>query len=264
MSYIKSKRYKDMVKVSIDVIDFCQLNCEYCFQNSKTHSFLPKHNLIKILHELNKIKFDVQIIIMGGEPTLYPHLNFMLDELNKIKSVKEILLFTNGMRNLESLHYNNKLIISFSYHQTQHNKNYILNNINRVKCDFYITTVDVKNLDLTGFENYKVILLPIETKHGVIINNKNLFLEKEIIINNKQYSLYEYYKMNFNNFYGWLCHVREYTIDLNLNCKHYCLNKIIKINQFSEYVNNINHIKCQHTVCKKSNKACIDFFITSD
>jgi radical S-adenosyl methionine domain-containing protein 2 len=74
------------------------MNCKYCFasfkdQNGVKLHQLPKENAIAIVHELGKAGFR-KISIVGGEPTLYPHLVDLLVAA-KQWSMKTMIV-TNG------------------------------------------------------------------------------------------------------------------------------------------------------------------------
>ena len=176
---IKTVGYQPLIPISICVTDICQLKCEYCFQTSHTLSFLSKEKLDIILNQLRHIVHDIQITLMGGEPSLYPYLNYMLDELNKIKAVKEILFFTNGLKTLSKTHFNKKLHITFSYHVTQNNKGAIIKNLDflktnniPIKYDINAMMVPGKHLEIEEFKKYCAVKpLYIETKHEVCFYN---------------------------------------------------------------------------------------------
>ncbi len=81
----------------------CNFDCLYC----ELPSVKPKDKqsnpakLEDILKELKEalIKFnyiDVITITANGEPTLYPFLNELIDEVNKIKDNKKSLILSNG------------------------------------------------------------------------------------------------------------------------------------------------------------------------
>ena len=84
--------------VNFHVCNECNMNCMYCFasfkdQNGVKLHQLPKENAIAIVHELGKAGFR-KISIVGGEPTLYPHLIDLLREAKRW-SMKTMIV-TNG------------------------------------------------------------------------------------------------------------------------------------------------------------------------
>lgn len=207
------------------------------------------------------INKKMQIVIMGGEPTLYPFLNYMIDFLYKINNVQEILLFTNGIKNLNFIHFNDKLVISFSYHPTENNKQNIIDNINIIKCKYYISAMMIGKIDIKDFDGF-VYPLYIESNNKVHYHNANdeLFNRKVIQIDDKLLTITEFSKVD-KNFKNRICHHLEYTVDMNLNCQHQCFNEVINIRKFADYVNGISFIKCPFDKCKKADKACLNLFI---
>ena len=81
----------------------CNFDCLYCeLKASKTVSFQsnsPKVSdiIIEVKQALKKNKnIEVITLTANGEPTLYPYLEKLVDELNLIKENKKILILSNG------------------------------------------------------------------------------------------------------------------------------------------------------------------------
>ncbi|KLE02105.1 radical SAM protein [Aliarcobacter butzleri] len=81
----------------------CNFDCLYCeLEGAKTvdkmDTFLSVDEIIKAIKESfkNHPKIDVITITCNGEPTLYPKLNKLIDEINKIKGETKILILSNG------------------------------------------------------------------------------------------------------------------------------------------------------------------------
>ena len=78
----------------------CNFDCLYCeLEGAKTVDKMDTYpsvkDIINAVKEsfLNHPKIDVITITCNGEPTLYPKLNELVDELNKIKKETKILKF---------------------------------------------------------------------------------------------------------------------------------------------------------------------------
>ena len=79
----------------------CNFDCLYCelapmatvAEQSKVVSV---EEIISALKEHLDEKIDVITLTANGEPTLYPHLSSLIDEINKIKSETETLILTNS------------------------------------------------------------------------------------------------------------------------------------------------------------------------
>ena len=81
----------------------CNFDCLYCeLEGAKTVDKMDTYpsvkDIINAVKEsfLNHPKIDVITITCNGEPTLYPKLNELVDELNKIKKETKILILSNG------------------------------------------------------------------------------------------------------------------------------------------------------------------------
>ena len=81
----------------------CNFDCLYCeLEGAKTVEKMDVYpsvdEIISAVKEsfLNHPKIDVITITCNGEPTLYPKLNQLVDELNKIKKETKTLVLSNG------------------------------------------------------------------------------------------------------------------------------------------------------------------------
>ncbi|AGR77992.1 conserved hypothetical protein, putative Fe-S oxidoreductase [Aliarcobacter butzleri 7h1h] len=81
----------------------CNFDCLYCeLEGTKTidkmDTFPSVDEIIKAIKEsfINHPKIDVITITCNGEPTLYPKLNELIDEINKIKGETKTLILSNG------------------------------------------------------------------------------------------------------------------------------------------------------------------------
>lgn len=81
----------------------CNFDCLYCeLEPAKTIYEMDTYpNIQDIIFEVKNSlkkhpKIDVITITCNGEPTLYPQLNILVDELNKIKGTIKTLILSNG------------------------------------------------------------------------------------------------------------------------------------------------------------------------
>jgi wyosine [tRNA(Phe)-imidazoG37] synthetase (radical SAM superfamily) len=81
----------------------CNYDCVYCeLESAKPVDSIENppavEEVIKEVKEtlLNHDKIEVITITSNGEPTLYPYLDELVDELNKIKNDKKLLILSNG------------------------------------------------------------------------------------------------------------------------------------------------------------------------
>jgi wyosine [tRNA(Phe)-imidazoG37] synthetase (radical SAM superfamily) len=81
----------------------CNFDCLYCeLEAAKTVSKMDEYpSVIDIIKEIKKNfeihpKIDVLTLTCNGEPTLYPKLDELIDEINKIKGNTKTLILSNG------------------------------------------------------------------------------------------------------------------------------------------------------------------------
>ncbi|MBF7066410.1 radical SAM protein [Aliarcobacter butzleri] len=81
----------------------CNFDCLYCeLESAKTvdkmDTFPSVDEIIKAIKESfkNHPRIDVITITCNGEPTLYPKLSELIDEINKIKGETKTLILSNG------------------------------------------------------------------------------------------------------------------------------------------------------------------------
>ncbi len=84
----------------LSVTDRCNFRCVYCM--SPDIKYIPKMQLLTLDEYIRVIKIAIslgieKLRITGGEPTLYPHLDKLLEEIGKF-GLKDIALTTNGSR----------------------------------------------------------------------------------------------------------------------------------------------------------------------
>lgn len=100
---IKKRNYlSSPIEVSIYPSSACQLNCNFCYFKNKRdyyNKYLPKNYWINLINKL-KVNDVVYLSILGGEPTLYPYIDYILKHVDKIKMKTTIT--TNGVYIKES------------------------------------------------------------------------------------------------------------------------------------------------------------------
>jgi organic radical activating enzyme len=115
-----------------NLIDVCNQQCAYCNEGFGSEQFRPKSSFFKNQSQLDSYKTVLKILklksigsfevdIIGGEPTLHPHIHEIIEKVNSIENCKEISLLTNFKKSFsfyekfDSQLYN-KLLICPSIH----------------------------------------------------------------------------------------------------------------------------------------------------
>lgn len=230
MDYFKSYHYDpNVLTVFIDIITICQQHCWYCYarpesrKDAKWNRILPLNQIKKILDALSKSKYQIDLCLLGGEPTLHKDLKQILTKASSIKNIRKIEVYSNGLRNLEPFIIN-KVSFNLSLHPSQTDGIKLIQNAKKLinKAQFSI------NCLYDGSENFynrikllqendlfKYAKLGIVDSHredmplNIKIPNLPMFEklnEKEFDLNGIKYTLDEIREKHLNNFHGWKCY----------------------------------------------------------
>lgn len=255
----------------------CQLDCSYCCsRRSLTYhdtlrdsngnlSQLNKEQIDIIFDAISKANYDITLNLLGGEPTLHPLVNYVIDKSLNYDNIKIIELSTNGMTNLEKIHRNKKLRVIFTYHPSEvKNDLKFLNNVKLFKgADYDINIMLPRDLKFKEQVDKFIFKLKLYNIKNIIpvypytdnfdINEEYTDIEKDAkyyIYNDKKYSLFDVYKLGLNKFKGWHCKNMSYIININGNIQQ-CSSKILgNIYKNQDFFIDINpHQICEYDSC---------------
>ena len=130
------------------VTELCNLSCPYCFADefvNKKVNEITLDNFQKVLNFVLPSKsFGGFIGFIGGEPTLHSNFSELLKIVSRIDEIKEVLIFTNGIKidetfNLTSdqkftflINLNSPDVIGFSkYSRIVENIDYLISKLNK-------------------------------------------------------------------------------------------------------------------------------------
>ena len=105
-----------------EITDQCNLNCSYCYYKpSHSKDFTKELKLQNfILKKISTIPNEINISILGGEPTLHPNFYEIIETLYNMKNITKILIITNFTKPLEFWEkykkFNDKIEINISIH----------------------------------------------------------------------------------------------------------------------------------------------------
>jgi len=121
------------MRIHWDIITICDLHCSYCYARaSEQWNELPSKDHINANLELIKqIDKSVEVILLGGEPTLHPHYFYILDQLNSFQNIISTAIISNAQKkfNKEWIQKHNQYN-NFFFNITVHPKD---SNINIIK-----------------------------------------------------------------------------------------------------------------------------------
>lgn len=115
--------------IDIDILTVCNYHCWYCYARERKdiwNRIMSLENIRYLAKKLSKFKKEIDIGILGGEPSLFPHLEEAIREFSKCKNIRDLVLFSNGNRpklleTLKKLTVNRdpRLKVNLSFHPTE-------------------------------------------------------------------------------------------------------------------------------------------------
>ncbi|MFA5233944.1 MAG: radical SAM protein [Sulfurimonas sp.] len=112
---VHSRRFGNSLGIDLSpAFKQCNFDCLYCelapsASVEKQKSVVEVETIINELKEHLNDKIDVITITANGEPTLYPHLDKLIDEINKIKNSTETLILSNSSKLVDEKVFNSLL-----------------------------------------------------------------------------------------------------------------------------------------------------------
>lgn len=112
------KHKQDDIIIHCDILYICNYKCSYCYAraNETFNQIATKNELDNIIKNLEKIDKRISISILGGEPSLHPHLEYFIDNLRKLKNLNRIIIITNGEKRLKESIVDKIDAVIVSYH----------------------------------------------------------------------------------------------------------------------------------------------------
>ena len=229
------------IEINIDIITLCQLKCPYCYSRydkRKWGKIMKLNDFKKIVQLISNLNGDIQVSLLGGEPTLHPLLNVFLKLLYKTKNVSKVDIYTNGERDLRNLPLDEKLTINYTYHSTETSDDNIFRNIDNLKFKNTVVTTTItkktKDVAISFYNKCKARGVFFEPtyitsnktkKSSFISTNAEIDNFKIIDFNGEKLSIKDIYERDLFNFKGHKCFNNSYTIYVNLECFKECPNE---------------------------------------
>ncbi len=171
----------------------CNLNCSYCYVEHMNES-MTYENMLVLLENINKHKTNLNIQILGGEPTLYKHIEYFVNNIDKRHSLNFI---TNGIKastlDLKLDQYQSSIMISIHYEYI--NEEYFQNikkTILKYKDSTVLISINIPDKEIL-LEREEEILVFIDrlvqidpnvkySTNNIMIDNENLNTPYELFI----------------------------------------------------------------------------------
>lgn len=112
---VNSRRFGSSLGIDLSpALKQCNFDCLYC-ELAPSATTAEQTNVVEVATIINELKehlndnIDVITITANGEPTLYPYLDQLIDELNKIKNGIQTLILTNSSTLVDEKIFNSLL-----------------------------------------------------------------------------------------------------------------------------------------------------------
>ena len=272
---IKNSKYYFMAKhfeidnkftINWNLLSLCNYKCPYCNAKSwrKTGSIVTKNQIQKVFEAISLSDYDFELSFLGGEPLLYPHLYYIIE--NAPKNVKAFEIVSNGSTAIKKI-YNN-VCYTFSFHPLQSDGEQILKNIQYIK-KYQDDAIDLKIMLIPNdkiikkcmdfynrVKDYNIVIYFTFTsgydwtnfKIPDIIKNK----EEYFIENGKLLTTYDINNHSLN-FKDMNCYMEFFQLETNGNIHIFCQNKTDNIYKNKNYFKNIKYpMVCNRNKCFES------------
>ena len=293
---IWSDRQRELstLRIHIDILTICKNKCPYCYSRADTHNwgkFMSKDyindtllpNLKALaLHQAKQGKF-LDVVLLGGEPTLHPMLNDMISFILSLPNTR-MSITTNGSNGYNNAKSNKNLRWGVTFHPSQvKDVDVWLKNVIERKDDFWEVTVHPFSdcwgddellkkyssmnkhvIDVCLRENIKiqpVFQYDPRTNirdHRVDLDKLRTFypylndLEAFYVYDDKEINDYQMVENNLNFFEGWDCINNSVTIDVTGEIQQCCSYKVLSWDDLYTY--DASNFKCPLPIC-----TCIGF-----
>lgn len=227
----RDQRYFTTCKYIIDLYlsPKCCFNCEYCYVKNDYRDIktIPLQDAFYFIDCISKAQ-NVNLSLLGGEPTLYKDLNSVIDYA--VNKVDELELYTNGSTDLSKFHLDKlKTVISIHPRYYKKFKNRFLSNIeylDKNKFHYQIRLI-MENTDLTeiynDLKNYDFLKEFVYSPSGNYFILPDSFTdEKTFRVGGKLIDINEYVEKYFKPKKPYLCMMNSFAVLSNGNVEKYC------------------------------------------
>jgi organic radical activating enzyme len=272
--------YKDYdhLHFSWFLVDWCNYACTYCSvaeRMRETYSKEESHSQYKlVLERLSRIDSMFDMDIYGGEPTLHPNINEILENLVNNPFCRNIEIKTNLSRSVifyNSLFEHPKISISASYHFDHHNQQFIDKCIELKEHNF---SCHISMPDQLKHWQQVLDMIQVFEEHGVKYDANLLFSTPSYTVNYtdefykkfshalkptgpkyryqlknsvEEFSVYEIKQQKLDNFKNYKCKALMYEINIDGTIENMCTGEVLPLMLKRENTHNV--VKCPLSAC---------------
>ncbi len=275
---------KNAYRFHWDIITHCNYKCSYCYSRANDiqwSKMTNKETIDKVFEKFNEIPSEIEVILLGGEPTISPYYFDIVNRLYQLKNLNIFGIITNGSKLTNSfidkhLNFKDKINFNLSCHFSElenHNdvsnflesayyikKNGFMININIILDQNYSDLIVdiIKKLDM--YDIPIMFNIPFDKDDPTLKTSPDLkWLEyinsiaetpTELIFSDdqseKSFNDIDVYLDNLNDFTDWYCNNRNFEIPVKTSSFiRMCEQKEYTINELLK----IKDIKCPLKNC---------------
>ena len=277
-----AQQNQDLLNVHWDIVTVCQLKCGYCYARNtygKDWGKISSRKTIdKVIESLSRSTLPFNLGLLGGEPTLSPHYDYIVEKIQGLEKFNRVYLTTNGEKDLRKINTNVTGIL-FSYHPADctSNENFV-SNVKYIHSTGQKLKVNIllhpnkrhweKSLNMAKtIQNLGVKIHPhfvyahwdrkLMRVHDCFFEYFKLFkeLERDIEYNDDLFNDFEVYQHGLTKFKGWSCWNNNYEVDVHGNVVKFCKEENTETSDLTKDLNYFNRIKstqamiCPHQEC---------------
>lgn len=254
----------DVLYVEIYPSYICNYKCCFCYvrnnyyKNGK-HIMMTRKNINDVLESIEKSRYKVNLIVLGGEPLLYPYLGDIL-----IRNFYRITLITNGSKKICELNHRDNFEVTLSYYPNYcKDDNTFIQNMqylykNNINCTVNIMklTDDLRSekiIKIANDYNFPVEVTPIIVNNKFINSNVDFSKNDDDIFyyNSRAVSTFdvEHERIGFR---GWSCRQSFFMVMVDGSIKQGCEAPVDNIFLNQDFFKNYRIIdkKCEREFCR--------------
>ena len=214
--------------ISWHLLTVCQYHCPYCYARKEMPwgKMASKLEVDHFANELENVRVNFQVELVGGEPTLHPLICYVVNRLERIENCSSILLYTNLHK---FLLFKGKVRYRVSWHPDV-SKPIVLDNIERLNREGITPDIIVmmppnnpvpgeilSRLKKCGNVEYNYVSVgdSIKPNIGYAYND----LGDGYLLNGKLISSVDANNMSFR---GWRCRASRIDVDVEGNIYEAC------------------------------------------
>lgn len=274
----------DHLNIHWDTLTICQLNCSYCYARNeygdKWGKLMSKDMIDKCVEAFSRSPLSFNLGLLGGEPTLHPHFDYIIEKVSALKNNQKIYVTTNGYKDLTQVPKRDNVAFLFSYHPADIvDEDLFFRNVQSALDRGIQTKVNVMlHHDKTLWEKirntiYKLLDMGAKVHPHFLYTHSSRklfhyraefweyfkFLEtdipKELVYDDQLFNDYEIFHNGMTVFTGMHCWNNNYEVDVYGNVVQFCKDRVndgsnlIRDPNYFARIHETKPMICPHKAC---------------